>query len=389
MAWDVRKRSAPETERATVPPRPGLSLTYSLADQSFSRTKSLGILNFSIQLLQALASRPECSRLTLLSNRSLSGDLGLSQGLPTSFHDRAATNYLGRIWWDQWAVYAATRKAGNAWLLLPKGFASFVRPCPARLAVFVHDLMQAHYDRNHPGAMSGLEAMYFRTALRASLQSADLVFTQTEFVKQEIEQFAYRQGWALPHMVCCGRGLQRPAPSDASERRDLVVLASCSPHKLTKLAASYLSRWQERTPFAFDTHWVGSLPEGLTLAAFPRWQRHARLPEADFRALMGRARAVLFFSEYEGFGLPPGEALLAGACPVYSDIPATREVMAGRGCPFSNGDYETFSAAMEHALMLDPAQLRDWGDELVARHNWSDTAGRVVNALLSVPGRMG
>ena len=32
-----------------------LSLTYSLADQDFARTKSIGIFNVSLQLAQALA----------------------------------------------------------------------------------------------------------------------------------------------------------------------------------------------------------------------------------------------------------------------------------------------------------------------------------------------
>jgi glycosyltransferase involved in cell wall biosynthesis len=360
---------------------PGVSLTYSLADQSFARTKSLGILDFSLQLLRALVARPEVSRLSLLSNRSLSDRLGLGSDVTTTFHDRAATGYAGRIWWDQWGVYSAARRAGHPWLVLPKGFASFVRPCPVRLAVFVHDLMQAHYDRRYPGLVPGLEATYFRRAMRASLRSAEVVFTQTEFVKQEIEHFARSKGWSLPRLVCSGRGITPPAGSAATARRDLVVMASRLPHKLTRVAVDYLSRWQQRSPFTEGTHWVGSWPEGLPLPAFSGWQRHARMPEAEFRGLMARARAVLFFSEYEGFGMPPVEAVLAGACPVYSDISATREVMAGCGYPFDNDSYDSFAAALDRALTIRPPQLRYWGDELAGRHNWDDTTGRVLQAL--------
>ncbi len=96
---------------------------------------------------------------------------------------------------------------------------------------------------------------------------------------------------------------------------------------------------------------------------------------------MGRARVVLFFSEYEGFGRPPVEAVLAGACPVYSDIPATREVMSGCGFPFDNADYQSFAAALRQALAAAPAQLRVWADELLALHNWDAVAGRIVVAL--------
>ena len=53
------------------------SLIYSLADQSFVRTKSIGILNVSLELLQALAQRPDCARLTVLANHSLREQLAL------------------------------------------------------------------------------------------------------------------------------------------------------------------------------------------------------------------------------------------------------------------------------------------------------------------------
>src|SRR5271169_6432400 len=96
---------------------------------------------------------------------------------------------------------------------------------------------------------------------------------------------------------------------------------------------------------------------------------------------MRSARVVVFFSEYEGFGRPPVEAVLAGACPVYSDIPATREVMSGRGCPFDNADYPSFAAALRQALAAPPAQLRVWAEELLALHNWDAVASRVVAAL--------
>jgi len=155
------------------------------------------------------------------------------------------------------------------------------------------------------------------------------------------------------------------------------------PHKLTRRAVELLSRWQRDNSFAEQMHWVGSFPERLELPAHPGWQRHARLPEAEFRALLARARAVVFVSDYEGFGRPPVEAVLAGACPVYSDLPVTREVMNGCGAPFENASYESFAAALSHALDTRPEQLRMWADDLLLRHNWNAVADRIVAALLA------
>jgi glycosyltransferase involved in cell wall biosynthesis len=358
-----------------------LSLTYSLADQSFVRTKSIGILNVSLELLQALAQRPDCAHLTVLANYSLREQLALPPACQIEHHDFAADSGLGRMWWDQFGAYAAARRTGHDWLLLPKGFASFARRCPVRLAVFVHDVMQDHYDHNYPGVVSGLEAAYFRAAFRASLRHAEIVFTPSEFTRREIERVARENKLRSPRLVCCGEGFARPAAAPVAERRDVVVLAGRMPHKLTRCAVEFLSRWQRGNSFAEQMHWVGSFPEKLELPPYPGWQRHARLPEAEFRALLARARAVLFFSDYEGFGRPPVEAVLAGACPVYSDLPVTHEVMNDCGAPFENASYESFAAALDRALRTRPEQLLIWADGLLVRHNWNAVANRIVTAL--------
>ncbi|MFW1401537.1 glycosyltransferase, partial [Vibrio parahaemolyticus] len=50
--------------------------------------------------------------------------------------------------------------------------------------------------------------------------------------------------------------------------------------------------------------------------------------DGELAWLYGNCRAFLFFSRGEGFGLPPLEALLAGAEVVASDIPVMREIPA-------------------------------------------------------------
>jgi glycosyltransferase involved in cell wall biosynthesis len=153
------------------------------------------------------------------------------------------------------------------------------------------------------------------------------------------------------------------------------------PHKLTRQAVEFLDRWCRENPFGEQIHWIGSFPEKLEMTSHPGWQRHTILPETEFRALMGRARVVLSFSNYEGFGRPPVEAALAGGCPVFSDIPASREVMGDCGYSFDNASYESFAAALGKALTVRPEQLQVWADKLAARHNWNIVADRVVSAL--------
>ena len=52
----------------------------------------------------------------------------------------------------------------------------------------------------------------------------------------------------------------------------------------------------------------------------------ATSPDAELAALYARASVFAFFSEYEGFGLTPLEAMAAGVPPVVLDTPVAREV---------------------------------------------------------------
>ncbi len=360
---------------------PTLSMTVSLADQDFARTKSVGIFNLSLGLTRWLAEGGQFSRLTVLTNATLAGSPAWPDVVKYERHELAVRGRVARLWWDQWGVYSAARRTGNDWLLLPKGFASFLRQPPLKLAVYVHDAMHDFYQRAHPDAVAALEQTYFRRALRASLQRARVVFTNTEFTAQEVRRLATQAGLPPPRAVVAGIGFERPAPAPVAERRGIVVLASPFPHKRTALAAEWLVRWHRESGFADKVNWVGGLPAGLTLPNCPNWHQRGRLPETDYRRLLANARALVFFSEYEGFGMPPVEAALAGASPVFSAIPATREVMGDAGCAFANDDYESFRVAMDLALDCPAEQIAVWAEQLLARHDWRAVAGRIITAL--------
>jgi len=360
-----------------------LTLTVSLADQVFAQTKSVGIFNLSLGLIEHLSRRPELARLTVLANRSLTGRLPARIGV--RWHDGPACGRLRRMFWDQWSVYAAAAATGNDWLFLPKGFASFLRPPPRRLAVYIHDAMHGFYRQHHPKAISRLELAYFSRSLQASLRHAQVCFTNTEFTAREVCRLALEAGGPAPRTVVAGIGFEQTEVLPGIGRGGLLVLASPFPHKRTALAVEWLARWQEQTGFSEELHWVGGLPNELAWPDRLNWRHHPRLPEGDFRERLSRARALVFFSDYEGFGMPPVEAALAGACPVLSDIPATREVMGDCGYSFNNISYESFWAALDSALKCPPQQIAAWADTLLARHNWTRVLDRFVAGLQAAP----
>lgn len=359
-----------------------LSLTYTLADQNPRTCKSIGILNLSLDLLRHLAAHPRVGGLTVLTNTPLAARVPLPPRARVERHDRAIAGPLRRMLWDQFGLNARAAREPHEWLLLPKGFASFARRPPCRLAAIVADAMLDHYARHHPRAMPRLERLYFTRSLQATLRRAAVVLTISRFTADEIRRLAAQWRIPCPELVPVGIGFQRPtAPPPAARDGTILALASRFPHKRTDLAGRYLARYHERADRRAPVHWVGAWPADLPWIPLPGWQRHERLDEPDYRALLARCSVLLYVSEYEGFGMPPVEAALAGLAPVFSDIPALREVMLGTGCPFANDSFDSFAAALDAARAAPPATIAAWADRLAAAHDWTAVTERVVAAL--------
>jgi glycosyltransferase involved in cell wall biosynthesis len=357
-----------------------LRLAFSIADQNVMRTKSIGIFNCALNLASRLARDPEI-QLTVIGGNALRSYLDIPNDVNFREYNWVNKIKLGRIFWDQWNAYSVAKRGGNDWLFLPKGFASFVRRPPIRVAAYVHDTMLEFYREKYPRFFPSLERVYFAASLRATLRNASVIFTNTDFSGEEIKRLATQNGLFAPLIITAGYGFSTvPSPPEARSER-LAIIVSRWPHKRADLAVDYTERWRQTTGYNGIIDCVGELPDGIERPASPNWQWHGRLRPDAARAMMRGARVVVYFSEYEGFGMPPVEATLDGACPVYSDLPPTREVMRGAGFDFENSSYQSFAEAMNAAMRTPPEQVEVWARELLARHNWDNVAKRVIEAL--------
>jgi glycosyltransferase involved in cell wall biosynthesis len=161
----------------------------------------------------------------------------------------------------------------------------------------------------------------------------------------------------------------------------MLLFASNMPHKRTDIAIRFLDRWIRQSKFDGTIDCIGIFPANMEKPAGPRWNWIGRVPPGEGREMIRRARAVIYVSEYEGFGMPPVEAALEGTCPVFSAIPPLREVMGDTGCAFSNDSPDSFLEAMSKAAATTPETIRGWSESLIARHNWGAVTNRIVSAL--------
>jgi glycosyltransferase involved in cell wall biosynthesis len=105
--------------------------------------------------------------------------------------------------------------------------------------------------------------------------------------------------------------------------------------------------------------------------------------DRDLIELYRKAKVFAFLSEYEGFGLPPLEALAFGTPSVMLDTKIAREVM-GEAASFVplNDIHSTVSALAE--LIWDSPKRRailKAAPGILARHTWADTAKRTMRAI--------
>jgi len=115
------------------------------------------------------------------------------------------------------------------------------------------------------------------------------------------------------------------------------------------------------------------------------------VPEEDLLALYNLADLFVFPSFYEGFGLPPLEAMACGTPVVTSNTSSLPEVVGDGALLVPPQEIEALAEAMEKALR-DPSlweELRSKGLERARRFSWSGAAKRLLAIYEQVGGEDG
>ena len=108
--------------------------------------------------------------------------------------------------------------------------------------------------------------------------------------------------------------------------------------------------------------------------------RTGYVPDADLAPLYSGARAFVYMSLFEGFGLPLLEAMQCGTPVIGSNITALREVAGGAGTLLEPNDVDALADAMWrfHCNASERAAAGRAVLERAARFTWKDTAEAVM-----------
>ncbi len=267
---------------------------------------------------------------------------------------------------------------------------NFVAP-PARraaVAVTIHDLTFLH----HTGLVTAASARY-RTLVPRSLRRAAVVCTPSHAVAGEVAE-AYRlpaDRIAVTHLgVRDGLAQAEPPPADWLAAHGLppdylLFVGSREPRKNLPVLLDAYRRLRDQDPDVPPLALVGPPGWGPSLdaAGLPAGAvvTTGYLPDEDLARVLAGAAVFVFPSRYEGFGLPPLEALACGVPVVASDLPVCREVLGDQARYAPEGDADALADALAAAL-ADPGrpEVRAARRAHAARFTWAACAEATLAA---------
>ncbi len=237
---------------------------------------------------------------------------------------------------------------------LDSGFLSLLKPAGCtNIRVMIHDMIPLDF----PQYCKPDTPQAFRKKMQAVAAVVDQVICNSEYTRTRVRE--YFQNWpnsatyrvvnlaVEPHFKRCGGVKSTPA--------SFVVLGTIEPRKNHDFL---LDVWEDisRTLPEKDVpilHIIGkrgwentSFFDRLVQSAMygTKVVEHNSLNDKDLNAILSTARALLFPSFAEGYGLPALEAMAAGIPVICSDIPVFRELLKGQACLLPTGESGKWAA---------------------------------------------
>ncbi|MCL1939109.1 MAG: glycosyltransferase family 4 protein [Desulfovibrionaceae bacterium] len=257
------------------------------------------------------------------------------------------------------------------------------------LAVTVHDV--AHLAL--PELFTGVQKVYSRLMFQAvRLKAAELVFV-SEFSRQEFLRHVGRPrgGMTVVHNGVDSAWLEHPPTAMAATTPYFLAVGNIKPHKNIRLLCRAFAQIADKcdADLVLAGEYAGfrtsETPREILADICPGRIRFTGVMEQKaLISLMAGAQALIFPSRYEGFGLPPLEALAVGIPVVASDTPSVREVCATHAHYFPLSNEEQLSQKLLETLALSPEERRTAGEAGRAhakRFSWTAAAEKTVDVL--------
>ena len=274
--------------------------------------------------------------------------------------------------------------------------------CPCPVVVSIHDLSFEHL----PQTFNRRSRTQLRLTVRHSARRAAKILTLSEHTRRDVidsYSIAPEKVSAIPlaapahfRRVLDDMELQRVRHIYGIEGDYVLSVGSIQPRKnLVRLIKAYASLRDRQSGHKFPK---------LVLVGKCAWLYDETLraldetgvrnsvvltgyvPETDLPALYSGALCFVYPSYFEGFGLPPLEAMKCGVPVVVGNTTSLPEVVGDAGLKVDPFDVSAIASAIDR-LIKDPElrkELSVKGSRRAEEFNWQDTAQRTLNVYEDV-----
>jgi glycosyltransferase involved in cell wall biosynthesis len=275
------------------------------------------------------------------------------------------------------------------------------KTCP--YVVTIHDL--SYFVQ--PWRCPWLRRKYWYAMTKSTVKVADHIITDSENSLRDLEQFFPASKGRISVVPIAAHGRFKPLefPRETSGldqryglngRPYLLYVGTLEPGKNVARIIEAFDRIASEFPehllvLAGDKGWLYQpiLQAARLAAAADRIILLGHVPDDDVVRLLNFCEAFVFPSLYEGFGLPPLEAMACGAPVIASDTSSLPEVTGDAAVAVDPESVEAIASAMSRILQSAALrqELRERGLKRAASFSWDRAAAETLQAYRNVAGK--
>jgi glycosyltransferase involved in cell wall biosynthesis len=255
--------------------------------------------------------------------------------------------------------------------------------CPVPFVFTIFDLIHLHIEEYR----SARRRLYYTVHVKPAVRRARAVLTGSSYSRSRIVEWS---GVDADRVIVIGGAAGERFTPDGDTHRPgypyVLYVGNRKPHKNLTRLVSALARVEERATLKLVLS--GPAERGLmalarSVGVDDRIEFLGNVSEEKLPAIYRGAVALVFPSLYEGFGLPPLEAMACGTPVVSSLATSLAEVVGDAALAIDPLDVDSIAGGIDKVVGDDELrrELRARGFAQAARFSWDDTAQRTWAAL--------